>query len=452
MGARLARALAIDTRALAALRAGLGILLLVDLALRAPELVAHYAEGGAMPAALAARIGGPWRWTLHALSPHPAWPALLLVLAALAAGALALGLRPRVAALASWLLLVSLHHRNHLVLDGADVLLRNLLFWSIWLPLPARGEARPGSHLSLAGVGLLLQPVLVYVFTALIKTGPEWWEDASAVRLALDYGQLARFPPAATAALADLSGVLTPAVLAVELGAPVLLLLPWPTPRLVGILLLLGLQAGLFAFLAIPLFAPVATLALVPFLPAPVWDGLAGGKSGSPAPGPPPAPVRAAHPADPALALLLGWVVVANLTGLPAVAVDPGARFQVPGQVLGLEQVWHMFAPGPPDKDGYYVFRGRVRGGPWFDLATGAPPVPPASHRYAGLPSYRWWKRLEPLQLEPWMAEPALRGRVREARAGGRVVEEAELVFMAFNLRVPRARRQAVARVLVRIE
>jgi len=50
-----------------------------------------------------------------------------------------------------------------------------------------KGEAPPGSnqHLSWASAGLLLQVLSVYFFSALLKSGGEWWPDGSAVDYAM---------------------------------------------------------------------------------------------------------------------------------------------------------------------------------------------------------------------------------------------------------------------------
>ena len=112
--AALEKVFSIDLRSLAAFRVALGGVLLVDLALRARDLTAHYTELGVLPRAAFAEhpVGWlvPW-FSLHAHGP-PAVQVALFVLAALLAAALAAGYHARLAACASWLLLVSLQNRN----------------------------------------------------------------------------------------------------------------------------------------------------------------------------------------------------------------------------------------------------------------------------------------------------------------------------------------------------
>src|SRR5262245_1038811 len=114
---RLARVFEIDPRSLAALRIGLGSVLVVDLVFRASEFRATYTDAGAVPRSLL----DPWmRETiapLHLVSGDFAWQALLYVVALVFASLFALGFRTRIAAVASWLLMLSLQVRNPFVLN-----------------------------------------------------------------------------------------------------------------------------------------------------------------------------------------------------------------------------------------------------------------------------------------------------------------------------------------------
>ncbi|MFC6794109.1 hypothetical protein ACFQFH_06800 [Halobaculum halobium] len=132
----LARRLSVDRRALVALRAALGALLLADLLLRARSLAFFYTDTGALPrSALVARYPLTANLSIHAVFGEVWWVALLFVAAGVAALALLFGYRTKAAAICSLLLLVSLHARNPLVLNGGDSLLRRTLLWSLFLPL-----------------------------------------------------------------------------------------------------------------------------------------------------------------------------------------------------------------------------------------------------------------------------------------------------------------------------
>jgi hypothetical protein len=106
-----------DLRVLAAFRIGLALIILWDLGERLPDLTAHYTDAGVFPRALISlHFGEVGPVALHALSGSAAWQAALFAAAILCALALLVGWKTRWAALASWLLMLSLHHRNPAVL------------------------------------------------------------------------------------------------------------------------------------------------------------------------------------------------------------------------------------------------------------------------------------------------------------------------------------------------
>jgi hypothetical protein len=134
-----ARRFGIDARALAAFRIGLGALLLADLLLRSRDLTAFYTDAGVLPRSLLREqfpVFG--RLSFHAVSGSAWLQILLFVVAGVAALALLFGYRTTLATVVSFVLLVSLHGRNPLVLNAGDSILRRLAFWSIFLPLGRR--------------------------------------------------------------------------------------------------------------------------------------------------------------------------------------------------------------------------------------------------------------------------------------------------------------------------
>ena len=181
-----------DLRSLALFRATLGAVLFADLCSRLGNVAAFYSDAGVLPRA--ALSGERWRIALHLANGQPWFAAALLVLEALAALALLLGWRTRLATLLCFLLQASLLNRNELVLLPGDTLLVCLLFWGLFLPLQARWSvdaslsetaAPADEHRSWASAGLLLQLVSVYFFGAVLQSGPEWWPEGSALWYAL---------------------------------------------------------------------------------------------------------------------------------------------------------------------------------------------------------------------------------------------------------------------------
>ena len=286
---RLHAVFGIDLRTLALFRVMLAGVLLFDLLRRFCDLTALYSDQGVLPRSWLVQIDVPWHWSLYLANGTPLITGLLLAVQVLAALALLLGWRTRLATVLSWLMWGWLCNRNPLVLIGGDLLMACLLFWACFLPTGARWSVdaalapapppRDHRHLSWASAGLLLQVMSVYFFSAILKNGVEWTRDYTAVYYALSLdgyatpiGQwLLNFP--------ELMKGLTLYVWWLELlGPPLILLAP-----LLGARLGTPLRATLmFAFIAMHLgfllclalghFPFVSFASLSVFLGAWFWD------------------------------------------------------------------------------------------------------------------------------------------------------------------------------------
>lgn len=280
------RLFGIDVRSLAALRVGLGLALLADLISRAASLEAHYTDLGVLPRDVMSQnfALSDWFWSFHMATGTSLGQGILFAVAALAAVALVVGYRTRVATVVSWIFLVSLQARNPAVLYGADQLLRLLLFWAMFLPLGAVGslDRRRGRisavggrqhHLSVASAGILLQVAIMYFFVGLQKDGVGWVSgDALVHALSAEMfaGPLAApllEPPALLEAL-------TVVVPWFEMLVPLLLFVPVATGsfRRAGLMLLVGFHVMLALCIFAGLFPLVSIVALIPFLPSGFWD------------------------------------------------------------------------------------------------------------------------------------------------------------------------------------
>ena len=224
----------IDLRTLALFRAALGVVLFVDLCCRVGDAGSFYSDGGVLPRSWLAAYGESWRASLY-LANGQAWFAIaLLALQAVAALALLLGWRTRLAALLCFVLEASLLNRNELVLTSGDGLLACLLFWSLFLPLGARWSVDAAlsrtpaplqnQYLSWASAALLLQVLSVYFFGAVLQSGAEWWPDGSAVYYALQLDRSATPVAVWLRQYPDLLTALTWFVRTLELLGPLLAL------------------------------------------------------------------------------------------------------------------------------------------------------------------------------------------------------------------------------------
>lgn len=277
-----------DLRSLAVFRIGVAIILIADLVIRARDIPTLYSDTGVLPrTALINQILDPWYWSVHLLGGQPFIQGILFLLAVLMAIALLLGYRTRLAAIASWVLLISLQNRNTAVLFAADDMMRALLFWMMFLPLGAcysvdsalnsSNQPLPKRILTGATFALTLQIYYVYAFSAAFKTSSDiWFPKLTAVYYALSFDQYAtplgqfllKFPP--------LLVFSTFATLVLEWIGPLFLLIPWRTTffRCATIITFILLHIGFGLTLHIGLFPALGIFVWLVFIPTEVWDAL----------------------------------------------------------------------------------------------------------------------------------------------------------------------------------
>ncbi|MDZ4699565.1 MAG: HTTM domain-containing protein [Rhodothermales bacterium] len=435
------RLFGIDFRALAAFRVAIGLIVLVDLAVRATAFSAHYSDAGVLPRAFYfAYYPDTWALSLHLLSGSLWWQAALFVAAAITTLAYMAGYHTRVASCALWLLTLSLHTRNPLVLNGGDWLLLNLLLWSLFLPLGARWsldalagrhERDDGYHLSVATLGIVLQICLVYWFTVMFKSEEVWLEEATALHLALNLDYLAR--PAGQWLLGLPDGVLhllSRGTYYLELYGPMMAFIPiwigfWRTLAGLGFI---AFHAGLAMTLTIGPYPFVCMAAWLLVLPAAFWDRLSRLGTGDTfrrlavrhlprlrrlAPRSV-GPARSGEPgliATLASVLVLVYMLSANMLTAHVMSERYYNTFfgylEPTGEALRIIQRWNMFSPAPPTRDGWYVVEGRYASGATRDLFRDAeltwerPDDIAATYK-----NERWRKYLEAVMDKPSVLGP----------------------------------------------
>jgi hypothetical protein len=385
----------VDTRSLACLRIGLGILLLVNLAERAPVFGALYGNAGVFPATLAHGVNPGWDGLFfpYLASGRPGWIASLGGLSALLAAGLALGWRTRLCTLGSWYLLASLDARDPLAASYEHQVLRLLLFFGAFVPLGARWslDARAGRGRSegvVVGGGsaaLLLQFAAIYFFSALEKTGPAWHADADAIGYAVSQNYWARPVAASLLAHAEWLAPLTRITWHWELLLPLALLSPFRpvVTRTLAVASVWAFHGSLWLCLAIGIFPATMMVGATAFLPGAFWDRLAA-RSGRAAPDPGNGaglPRRAAALRDGVPLACIALVCLVNVSGLPGMGFLPPRIVWLAG-TLRLDQGWRMYAPEPEDFDYFYVMPGRLADGRVVDVVRDGTPVsdePPSS-------------------------------------------------------------------------
>lgn len=284
---RLAEMVGIDLRTLALFRVVLGLVLLWCVLSCFRDLTAFWTDAGVMPRTWMIESDSRWRLSLYLLNGQAWFVASLLTIQAGFALMFALGWRTRFAAIASFVLWASLINRNPVVLIGGDLLLCCLLFWAMFLPLAARYSIdaalsttpppQDNLHVSWASLGILVQAMSVYFFSAMLKSGHEWFPDFTAVyyalmldRHALPLGHwLLNFP--------GLLKLLAIYVFFLEMLGPLLIFTPYllRPVRLLVMLCLMAMHIGFLLCLQLGHFPFVSFASLTLFAGGWLWDAAA---------------------------------------------------------------------------------------------------------------------------------------------------------------------------------
>ena len=465
----LSQALVLDLRSLALMRIALGAILIVDLVLRAPDLALFYSDGGAVPREFLRQPHYGLGFSFHLLHGGLAFQALLFVIAGLAAAALMVGWRTRLAAVVAWLMLLSLQHRNAYLLHGGDMLLAAALFWGLFLPWGRRfsmdalrtgGAPASNAYVGIPGAAWIGQICILYAFSVLVKSGSQWREEGTAIAYVLQAGQWnTSLAHVVLGAPPWLLRVLSFGVLGLEALCPLALLLPWRqgAPRSVMLVLLCAMHVGIGTILAIGLFPLISIATLLGLFPPGAWAFVARllpRLAAAPRPHPQAAGssrfarfdrfTRRTGAAVCATAFIL--VLACNTQSVWAWRMPQLAW--APLSLLRLNQYWNLFAPQAGQDTWWHVVKGQLADGRNVDLFRGGeqlsysePELP--SRLY---PNQRWVKFMD--ALGGWQMEPCRQAwldllcRQWNAQHGGaEQLRSAELLFLARPIRLDDVRQ-----------
>ena len=296
--------LTIDPRGLGAGRLALATVLLIDLARRFPLATLWYSNEGLLPNhTVLWRPPFPYVFSFFFTASRPYEALIGFGLCGIAYLMLLVGLRTRLAQVASLLAVLSLHGRVLFVQNSGDVVLVDLCIWTSFLPLgrrysidSLRAQLRPApganvSDLLLKGaapsertpvvswavLAVVAQLAVIYFLNAAQKNGPTW-REGTAVHYILYYANVVT-PLGVWArgwVTPRASQLLTWSTRFTEAVLPLLLLTPFAQrqARWLAIALVVALHVGFGLFLDLGIFVP-AMLAFAPFLlPASDWDRL----------------------------------------------------------------------------------------------------------------------------------------------------------------------------------
>lgn len=409
----------VDARPVALLRIALGVLLLVDLGDRLRDFHAFYTTPGIVVPA--GRLLGFPGLSLFHLSDDPRFTLALYLAGMAVAVCLALGWATRAVAVAAWVFVVSLHHRNPFVCNGGDSVLRLLLFWGMFTDWGGRWSLdvllknrQPASAVFAFPVRLIqLQIAVIYLVTAAAKTGATW-RDGSAVGRVLVTGDWGRGLAGILGAHPALCVALTYGVLVIEWALPLALVAPWRPDRVRAAALVAGLvlHLGIFATLRVGMFSTIMPASYAIFVrprwldevsrwcatrPKLQWWAETLG-SHRPAPGVMP-PSSIVQRGRSTLALILGAVVLLVVAdrAWAAVGVVRPTRLREVVAALGQDQRWQMFAPDVPRQAISWTAPALLADGARIDLTAD---LLPGLRSHHGFVYSRWHKLRESLALQ----------------------------------------------------
>jgi hypothetical protein len=413
VGKILRNMLGLDYRSLGLLRIGLGILVLCHLYLSFWDLRGLYSDDGMMPRSLLLANYGPVL-SLYMGGGSMGFLEAMFAVQALLALMMIVGYRTRIVTVASYVLLVSLHARNPILVFGPDITLRVCFFWAMFLPLNRRfsldvilGRVAPPKsdrYLGMPGVAYVVQFSLIYIFSGLLKAGPTWTRDYTAVSRALSLEVWSRPLGAWLNRFDNLTTWMTILTPPLEIYGPLLLILPaWNgAGRILALLLFTALQLGFNLTMQMGMFGPVMITVGLGLLPAGFWTyfaepagrGLArlfapllraGGELRhrmerrriaeiqlrSEVPAWPRLLALARLGRDGVLVLLVVYVVFWNIGSLPGSSHHVPAQYAWVGPTLGIDQLFDFFTPNPHTDDGWFVIVGELKNGKRINAFTG---------------------------------------------------------------------------------
>lgn len=391
--------LTFDIRALSLMRVCLAIVILLDLGIRLGDLEAFYANTGAVPLTLVFQhTWNQYFISFHAISGLWQVQLVLFLLAVFFACMMLIGYRTRLFTFLSWLMMLSLHNRNTLILQGGDDLLRMVLFWTIFLPTGARYSCdsifseKKFNRLTICtvpAIAYLLQLCYVYTGSALLK-GREWDSDFTAMYYVYGLDQIAYPITRYLFQYPDLLKVMTVIAYYFELLVPLLFFIPFAHQffRLTGVLLIVGFHGFNSLTLLIGMFPLIGIATSVGMLPSSAMSFLERFFSGTikiiresfeniglglrkiltwREPSYELASVQQ-NVRNALLIFLTVFVFDWNLSNLRFIDSKLPQELRFIGYSLRLDQNWGMFAPGVFKDDGWFVHEGTTANGECFNL------------------------------------------------------------------------------------
>ncbi len=414
----------VDARPLGVFRIAFSLILLKDAIYHLLLGVQFYAADGIAPRHVITVYDRDWRWSLMDYIGADWQITLFFLLWIMVLVALLLGYRTRWMTILNWIIILSIHERNVYMLNGADTVMRVMSFWIMFLPL-GRAYAldrlrKPDLPLTTFAFPLRivqLQFAFIYLSTFIMKVHGDAWLDGSAVYYAL---QLRGF----THPIADwvlntapylFFQIATTFTFIAEGAFFILMFIPFGQPRLklIGLLAMGSVHVGIAILMAIPNFSLVMLACYLLFFEGKwlVWLTRRRFAQYQFADIPSLSPALPMTKRRIALVLLLGsllFTVYAYNFWFMRPAEEPlgppisDVQLQTV-QLLGLWQIWDMFAPNPFPTDGGMLINGTYDNGQTLELRTGLTDSDRLPRFYFGVGTR--WKKYDENLYYSWLTD-----------------------------------------------
>ncbi|GAB4412308.1 MAG: HTTM domain-containing protein [Bacteriovoracaceae bacterium] len=356
----------LDLTSLAILRIIVALFFIFDLHNRSIFLIQDYTDVGSFPRFM---LSDDWSsWSFHRLSGGHVFQIILFLLSTLFALFLLLGKWTFLSSFISFVLLISLQHRNPAIRFAFDSYLSGILFWGMWTPwgkqLSIDSMKNKYSKISKFGLnigtlGLYIQVASVYFFTVLFKNSEIWQNANTAVEIILSNDQFRRPWAVYLLQYKSLLSLLSWLTFKIWILIPVVLIIPFKSnwPRNIVLISAMAIHIGIAVLIRMDYYPQLACLSLLPFLH---WKGdevqLVRGK------------LNLKSFKNIFLMLIMALVFIWNFFTLAPSPTIIYKTLKNGVTLIGLNHHWGMFAPEPFRPDGRPIAEALLTSGQTVDL------------------------------------------------------------------------------------
>lgn len=409
--------LKLDLRSLALARILLGLVLIVDWFYRLTNSFDFYSDLGILPRGPSiSQFSNPYFFSIFNMAGKPFYIYLLFLLGLLCYLGFTFGYKTKWSNILTWIFFVSLSARTPIVSHAGDDIVRLALFWFVFLPShrffsidqalldsneKKQTDLNQTSILNIASLALMLQLLMMYFFTAILKWHPIWHTEGSAIYYALQLDQfLTLFGDMFKKLPYGFFQFMTWIVLFVEVVFPLLFFVPWKNSffRWLMIVAFVGFHFGLFMVFRLGFFPWACMAYWAVFIPSDFWDhpkgrifngwlnrmmdaislkliSLSKRYSNCIQPLRPSQNLELSHWG---VQILVSFFLIITIFWNYALLEKSGQNripkpIEVIGSVFRLHQQWSMFAPFPAMEDGWVITEGELFNGKKWDILNDKP-------------------------------------------------------------------------------